>query len=480
MSEDNLKQKTAKGLMWNGIHSLAMKGVQFLLMLFMARLLSPNDYGTIGIISVFLSISSTFIECGFTSALIRKKDRTQTDLSTVFFYNIVVSFICYIVLFIASPLVAEYYKMPILRDVLRVLGLSLLFNSLNIVHATILNYTMNFKLHAFIAVIRTVTCGLIGILLAYKGYGVWALVIQTVLEPLIANILFWKKCKWRPSFVFSIASFKEMFGYSSKILATRLLDSIYGSIYPLVIGKCFSPSVLGHYSRAHHWASFPMSISSSVLQNVTFASLSTIQDDNDRLRSVYRKMIKTSAFVIFPLMLGLSAISEPLIIFTIGEKWGYCANILAVICFTYMITPILTLNINLLQVKGRSDLSLIINIFEKGIAIIILFFSIPYGIITMCMLGILSSVLMLGINTYFTGKQIGFGFMNQVKDVLPSLIIAVIMFVVVYFAQKMFFVPFLQVIIGFFLGSVTYIGIAVILKMDEINDILSILHGMRK
>lgn len=480
MSEDNLKQKTAKGLLWNTIQNFSVKGVQFLLMLFMARLLTPDDYGTVGLLFIFTQLASTFTECGFTSALIRKQDRTQTDLSTVFYFNVVVSCICYAIIFVIAPFVADFYNKEILCPVLRVMALSLPICSVNGVIVAMMNYSMQFKKQAFISLAQTIVSGIVGLIMALMGYGVWALVGQSLSAAITATLTVWTLNKWHPSLVYSWKSFNEMFGYSSKILITRILDTIYGNIYAIVIGKAFSPATLGHYSRAQNWAAMPSSNLVNILNNVTFASLSKIQDDTERMQRVYEKMIRTSAFIIFPAMMGLSVISHPLITFTIGTKWDLCISILTIICFTYMLSPIHSLNINLLQVKGRSDLSLRLSIIGKIFAIIVLFASMPFGIIPMCYFNILSSVLMLFFNTYYTGKLLNLGFIRQIKDLLPTLSLSCFMYFCVYFSMKIVDINYIQILIGITVGIISYILPAYLLKMQELPDVIEMVKGMKK
>lgn len=480
MSEDNLKQKTANGLMWNTIQNFSVKGAQFLLMLFMARLLTPDDYGTVGLLFIFTQLASAFTECGFTAALIRKQDRTQTDLSTVFYFNIVVSCICYAIIFLIAPFVADFYDKEILCSLLRVLALSLPICSVNGVIVAMMNYNMQFKRQAFISVAQTVVSGIVGLVLALMGYGVWALAWQTLSAAITATITVWTLNHWRPSWVYSWDSFHEMFGFSSKLLLTRIIDTIYNNLYSIVIGKVFSPATLGHYSRAQNWAAMPSTNLVSILNNVTFASLSKIQDDKERMQNVYRKMVKTSAFLIFPLMMGLSAVSRPLIVFTIGAKWELCIQILRIICFMFMLTPIHSLNINLIQVMGRSDLSLRLSIVGKLMAVAILFASLPLGIIPMCFFSIGTAFLMFLFYAYYINKLLDFSLYKQLLDLVPSFLLACFMYCCVYFSMKAFGANYIQLVVGILVGVITYILPAWFLKMSELPDVINMLKGMRK
>ena len=420
MGQDNLKQKVSKGLLWNTIHNLSMKGIQFLLMLFMARLLSPDDYGTVGLLAIFIQLSNTFAESGFSLALVRKQDRTQVDLSTAFYFNIVVGIICYFIVFCIAPWVADFYNKPILTSLLRVLALTIPISSLSTVLVAMMNYNMQFKKQAMISITHTLVSGALGLAMAFIGYGVWALVGQSLIATCFGTVLCWIFNRWHPSWIYSWKSFREMFGFSSKLLLTRIIDTIYGNVYSIVIGKVYSPATLGHYTRAQNWATMPSTNIVGILNNVSFASLSKIQDDIERLRSVYRKMIKTSAFIVFPLMFGLSAVSLPLIFFTIGTKWELCAQILQIICFMFVFMPIQSLNINLIQAMGRSDLSLKISVVGKVLSLLVLFGSLPFGIIPMCWFSVISSVVILLINFYYVGKLLELSILSQLKDLFPS------------------------------------------------------------
>lgn len=475
---DNLHKKTSKGLLWNTIHNLAMKGIQFLLMLFMARLLSPDDYGTVGLMAVFIMLSSVFIDSGLGTALVRKKDRTQTDLSTVFYFNLVVGAACYVVVFLLAPYAAAFYDKPQLTLLLRVLAVTIVLGSFNVIQVTVLNYTMNFKKQAMISITHTFTSGLAGLVMALCGCGVWALVGQSLVQSAVGVVLYWTRCDWRPSWVFSRTSFREMFGFSSKLLLTRLIDATYDNIYPIIIGKSFSPSALGHYTRAQHWASFPSTNLVNIIQNVTFASLSNIQDQNERLRGIYRKMIKTSAFVVFPLMMGLAAVARPLIYFTIGEKWDFCVQILQIISFSFMLAPILSLNNSLIQVKGRSDLTLRLGIIEKVIAVSVLFVSVPLGLLAMCWFGVGTSLCMYLLNSHYVGRLLGLGTLLQLRDLLPSFVMAAAMMAIVRFSMLLTDQSLWQLLVGVLTGAASYTVLAAIFQRSQLAELRHIVAGM--
>lgn len=478
MEQDNLKQKVSKGLLWNTIHNLSMKGIQFLLMLFMARLLSPDDYGTVGLLAIFIQLSNTFAESGFSLALVRKQDRTQVDLSTAFYFNIVVGIICYFIVFCIAPWVADFYNKPILTSLLRVLALTIPISSLSTVLVAMMNYNMQFKKQAMISITHTLISGILGLAMAFIGYGVWALVGQSLIATCLGTVLCWLLNRWHPSWIYSWKSFREMFGFSSKLLLTRIIDTIYGNVYSIVIGKVYSPATLGHYTRAQNWATMPSTNIVGILNNVSFASLSKIQDDIERLRSVYRKMIKTSAFIVFPLMFGLSAVSLPLIFFTIGTKWELCAQILQIICFMFVFMPIQSLNINLIQAMGRSDLSLKISVVGKVLSLLVLFGSLPFGIIPMCWFSVISSVVILLINFYYVGKLLGLSILDQLKDLFPSAYLSAIMYIAVFFTIRLFTTDWIQLLAGIFVGMALYTGLAYVFKMKSLYDTIGVIKNM--
>ena len=477
---DDLKGKTAKGLLWNSIQNFSIKGIQFLLMLFMARILSPSDYGTMGIMAAFFSVSYAFIDCGFTSALIRKQKRTKEDLSTVFHFNMVVSCICYGIVFFTSPWIADFYKIPDLKDLLRVAGLSLILNSFNVVQVSVFRSELKFKLLARMTVLQNLISGISGLLFAINGFGVWSLVFQQIIHISVCSIQCWTASKWRPSFIFSKESFKEMFGYGSNILVSNLINRIYHNISPLVVGKFFLPATLGQYSRAHHWGSFPSTNLTQVLTNVSFPVLSKIQDDDERLRNVYRKMIKTTAFVTMPLMFGLSAVSRPLIYVVIGPKWDLCADILQVISFSYIIAPINALNGSLFYTKGRTDISLRLNVISKVISIIVLCISVNIGIMALAYCSVISGIIMLILMTYYTKSLIDFGFIKQLKDISHTILLSTLMYFAVYAVMLISPNDIIKLILGISVGGMFYISLAYLLNFKELGEVWSMYKEMKK
>ena len=470
--DEELKKETKKGVIWSAVQRFSTQGIQFLTTLVMARMLTPAEYGTIGMLSIFLAISSVFIDSGFVNALTRKQDRTHADICTVFYFNITISFIAYWVLFIAAPFIAAFYNMAELELVLRILGLSLILNSFYAVQATLLTINLDFKVQARINVIALIISAIIGIVMAYNGFSYWALVAQTLVSCSISALLFWHYSKWRPTLLFSTKSFKNMFRFGSKLLASSLLDSIYGNLYSIIIGKVFSASALGNYSRAESYANFPSISITGIMQRVTYPVLCRLQGDDHELANTYRSFIKISAFIIFPMMMLLSAFAYPFIIIIIGKQWEFSATMLQILCFSLMWYPIQAINLSLLLVKGRSDLSLRLEIIKKIMGVTLLCIAIPMGIIAHCYSRIVMSLLSLAINTYYTGKLINHGFINQLIDLLPTILISFSMWGIIMFTNTFYSNLFIQVAIGAPIGITFYIIASLIFNKKEFNACL--------
>lgn len=473
MSE-SLKQVATKGVLWSSIERFSVQGIQFVIMIVMARLLTPEDYGLVGMLSIFLAISQSLIDSGFSQALIRKQNRTEADNSTVFYFNVAVGLLLYLLLYISAPWVASFYDLPALCPVMRVICIGIVLNSLAVVQRALLTVKIDFKTQAKASLVAACVSGMTGITLACNGFGVWALVYQQLLNLGINTLLLWLLSKWKPRWTYSWQSFRELFSFGSKLLASGLLDTLYSNIYPILIGKVFSATDLGHYTRAQHFSSFPSSNITGVLQRVTYPVLCGIREDTERLRDVYRRFLKLSAYVVFPLMTGLAAVAFPFIRIVLGEKWMYCAGLLQIICFSMMWYPIHAINLNLLQVCGRSDLFFRLEIIKKAVGICILCLTFPWGLKAMCLGGVASSLLCLAINTYYTGKLIQVGFIVQMRDLFPTLAVSLSMFFVVLSLQWVTDNPYILLAGGILLGGVFYPAATGMFRFSEMRELSSL------
>ncbi len=446
-------------------------------MIVMARVLTPEDYGLVGMLTIFIAISQALVDSGFSQALIRKQDRTEIDNSTVFYFNIGIGLILYLILFFCAPLIARFYNEPLLTPMTRVISISVVINSLVVVQRALLTIEIDFKTQAKASLVAAITAGAIGIVMAYSGYGVWAIVWFQLSNLGVNMILLWILSKWRPSRKYSWKSFRELFAFGSKLAASGVIDTVYNNVYLLVIGKIFNASDLGYYTRASQFAQFPSSNITGILQRVTFPVLCSIQNDNERLEHVYRRFLRLSAFVIFPLMTGLAAVAHPLIMILLKEQWAFAATLLSIICFSMMWYPVHAINLNLLQVKGRSDLFLKLEIIKKIIGITMLCATIPLGLIAMCAGSIVTSIICLTINTYYTGKLINVGFLKQMQDLLPTLAYSLSMGAIVWCIVQLIPDSRIQLITGIAAGITYFFAVTWLTRSADLRELISFIRS---
>ena len=388
-----LKEKTISGVKWNAVGRFSTQGINFVIGLLLARILSPSDYGVVGMLGIFFAIAQTFIDSGFSSALIRKKDCTDADYSTAFYFNLGVGIISFLILFLSAPYIARFFDTPILKDVARVLSINLFINSLT---------------------------------MAYSGFGIWSLVFQSVSSATIRAILLWQIGRWRPRLTFARDSFRYLFGFGSKILTASLLHTIYANLTTIIIGKVYTAKDLGYYSRGESLAPFPSSNLIGILHSVTYPILAKIQDDDARLIQAYRKYISITSMVIFFGMCLLAALAKPFILALLTDKWINSVIYLQVFCFAWMFDHLCALNLNILYVKGRSDLVLRLEIIKKTISISMIIAAIPFGVLAICVSRAIYTQIAIIINTYYTGKLYGLGYFEQVRDFIKYLLYSLI------------------------------------------------------
>jgi len=456
----SLKNRTLSGLFWSFADSFASQAVQFIVGIILARILSPREFGLIGMLTIFIAISQSLIDSGFTSALIRKRNCTQRDFSTVFYFNGGVSFLLFLLLFLFSGKISSFFHEPELKALLQVLGFGLILNSVAIIQRTILTKELNFKLQMRVSVIASAGSGIVAITMAYAGFGVWSLVALTLSRFSINTVLLWFWSRWRPSLVFSKASFHELFSFGSKLLISGLINTIYQNVYYLIIGKYYSAIDLGFYTKADQIKSLPSQNLNTIISRVSFPVLSSIQDDVPKLKMAYKKIIKNTMFITFVLMFGLVAVSNPLILTLIGEKWQPSVIYLQLLCFVGMFYPLHSLNLNMLQVQGRSDLILKLEIIKKILAIPVIVIGVFLGIKIMIIGMIINSLIAYYLNSYWSGRFIGYSIREQVFDIAPSIVIAAAVGLVVYLAG--FFIhaiPLLVLTLQIVLGMFLVIGI---------------------
>ncbi|MCK4662720.1 MAG: lipopolysaccharide biosynthesis protein [Bacteroidales bacterium] len=472
---NNLKQETAKGFIWSAVDRFSVQGLQFLMGLVLARLLLPSDYGLVGMLAIFLAISQTFVDSGFSSALIQKKDRTETDYSTTFLFNIGVGLFFYLILFFTAPLIANFYNSPELTSLTKVIGINVFITSLAVVQRAKLTIKLDFKTQAKASFTSVFIGGCVGITMAYKGYGVWALVVQSLLQNGLNTLFLWLLSKWMPKAVFSKSSFKELFSFGSKLLGAGLLDTIYRNIYLIIIGKIFSARELGFYTRAQQFQKMPSQNITGIISRVTFPVFSSIQDDDEKLIKAYRSFIRLSVFIVFPLMIGLAVVAEPLIRLILTEKWMPTVPLLQLLCIAGMLYPVHAINLNILNVKGRSDLFLKLEIIKKVIITIAILITFSFGVKAMVIGQIFTSFIAFFINTHYSRKMINYGAWKQIKDMLPTTLISLLMALVIWMAMLIPDKDALKLLIGIVVGIIIYLTCAKIGNFNEFNEIIGLI-----
>ena len=440
------------GVAWSFIDNIVGSGISFLVGIILARLLSPSDFGLIGMITVLFAIASTFIDSGFSTGLIRKLHCTQEEYSTVFYFNIIICCIIYIFLFILAPYLASFFNEIQLTILVRILSTAIFIDSITIVQRVILTRDINFKLQTKISLISSVSSGIIGIIMAYMGYGVWSLVCQIITKKNINGFLLWIYSKWRPSLCFSISAFKELFKFGSKLLGSGLIVTIQNNIYYFVIGKFFSASGLGYFTRAEQFNAIVTNNITGTLDRVFFPVLASIQSDELRLKATFKKMVRTSFFITYFSLMVMAIIAKPMIFLLIGEKWEPSILYLQLICIGSIFFPFNVVNSNILKVKGRSDLILRLQIIKTILTTLIILSGIFKGIIFMLSIKILMTLFETILNSQYSSRLIDYSIKEQIKDILTYFwsinIILVIIFTLTFLPIQNLFLLILQIIVG--------------------------------
>ena len=418
----SVKQTTISSAKWSTIEKFSVQGARFVLGILMARLLTPGDYGVISMITIFIVISETFVDSGFSLALVRQKTSSKEDYSTVFYFNLIIALVCYGILFVASPYIAVFFKSPIITSVLRIQSLTVIINSLMSVYVAKMTIDLDFKAIAMRSLLSSLLSGILGVSLAYLNFGVWALVYQNIAAAIFSLIFILIYCKWLPDFAFSKESFHRLFGYGKNMLLVNIINRIYTNMTPIVIGRFFNSRALGFYDRGSSLANYPVDSINGVLSKITLPILAKIQDDESRLIGAYRKYISVTSLVIFWGCCLLAALAKPVILLLFTSKWAESIIFLQIYSFAIMFDHICSINLTLLQVKGRSDFFLRIELIKKAISITMLFASIPFGVVGICVSKVIYTQIAIIINTYYTGKLFGLGYIEQIKDYMPYFI----------------------------------------------------------
>lgn len=475
----SIKSQAAKGMMWNTIERFSTQGIQFVLTIVIARILSPDDYGLVAMLSIFMAIAQTLVDSGFGNALIQKKDRAEIDYSTTFYFNIVVSAFIYFLLFISAPWIASFYEQPQLVPIARVFGLMLIINSFSIVQQARLTVVLDFKKQAFASLLSVLFGGSVGVWMAYHGFGVWTLVWQGLISAVAHSFFLWLCAGWTPRWAFSWNSFRGLFSFGSKIMLSAMLHTIYTNMYSLVVGKVFSAAELGYFNRAYTLGQFPVQNFSNIVFRVLYPIQCRYQDDNEKFDYVFITYLRLSCFFIFPLMAGIAVLSYPLVSLLLTDKWLPAVPFLQIICLAQMWDPVMRINSSALDAKGRSDYRLYSEIIKKIVAFGILFLSIPFGIKTMCMGLILYSFADMTIIIGYSRKVTGIGYRKHIQHLLPFIVLSICMAAVVWIVTTWFVSLLLQLLLGLVAGVVFYCICTYFFCFSEWNMLRSLLMSRK-
>lgn len=475
----NLRIKIFSSLIWKFLERGGTQGIQFILQMVLARLLTPKDYGTVALITIFIAISTVFVQSGFNTALIQKKDIDEEDISSVFYVSLFIAAIMYIILYFFAPTIANFYKILELTSIIRVMGLVLFLNSFNSIQNAIVSRNMEFKRLFYSSLGAIIISGILGIVLAYKGFGVWALAYQQLMNQFSICIILWFTVKWRPKLLFSIKKVKKLFSFSGKLLFSSLINSLYKELINLIVGKIYSPSILGYYNRGEQFPKVIVNNFDSSIQSVIFPVLASIQHDKVRVKEIMRRAIMMSSYIIFPMMIGLIVISESMVKLVLTEKWLPCIPYLRVFCISYTLWPIHTANLQAINAIGRSDIFLKLEVIKKVVGVSIILITSRYSPYIMAVGTIFSGIISSFINSYPNRKLLNYSYIEQIRDIIPSILISVIMGIIAYVIQLLKYNDILTILLQIIIGSVIYIILSYITKNESFIYLFNILKKKR-
>ena len=475
---DSLKTKTVRGTIWSGIDSIAGQGITFLVGLVLARLLSPQEYGLIGYITIIVAILNSIVDSGFSNALIRKKDAGEIDYNTTFIFNLVLSLLMAGVMIGTAGPISRFFNEPELVPLIRVMSAIVVINAAAIVQRTTLTKRVDFKTQTKVSLIASATSGVVGIGMALSGMGVWSLVGQQLSRQLLNTVFLWILNRWIPTLQFSWRSFRELFGFGWKLMVSGLIDTTWKEIYQLVIGKCYTTETLGQYTRGKQFSDIFSSNMTTIIQRVSYPVLSSVQDERTRLKEGYRKIIKVSMLLSFVLLFGLGAVAEPLLYVLIGGQWSEAARYLQIIVFSACLYPLHAINLNMLQVQGRSDLFLKLEIIKKIVAVGPILLGIFISIEWMLWGSVLAGLFSYWLNSFYSGKMIDYGSLAQLRDIAPSFGVAFVMMAALYALTLTELPPVALLAVQLIAGAGIAIGLCELLRLEEYYELKNIVIGL--
>ncbi|UJH91280.1 lipopolysaccharide biosynthesis protein [Antarcticibacterium sp. 1MA-6-2] len=473
----SLKKTAITGLIWTFSQQFGNQMIGFVVSLILARILLPEEFGLIGMIAIFVALGNLFSTAGLSQSLIRSSDFNQEDYSTVFFFNLAASILAYFLLFFSAPLIASFYSKPILIPIVRVQGLSFIFSAFATVQLARLTKEMDFKTQTLVAIPAAIFGGIVGVVMAYTGYGVWSLVGSSLITTAVSTTLLWIYSGWMPSLIFNVQKFREHFSFGYKLTVSGFLNKIFDNIYLIVIGKYFTAAQVGFYSRAETTKQLPVTNISVALNRVTYPLFANIKDDNIRLKRVYKQLMQMVVFVVAPVLVILAVLAELVFRFLFTEKWLPAVPYFQILCAISILYPIHAYNLNVLNVKGRSDLFLKLEIYKKILIAAAIVVTLKLGIIALLYGQVVVSIFAFFINTHYTGKFIDYSGFDQTKDILPILFYAALSGAVVFFIDTYTLLKFgdiVRILVGGFIGLGIYLGTAHLFKNSSFLELLNL------
>ena len=468
-----LKQKTISSILWSLVQRFGVMIISFCANLVLARLLTPDDYGVIGMLLIFISVSNTFIDGGFGTALIQKKEPTQEDYSTIFFWNIFISVILTGILYISSPFISEFYRLPLLSDVLKVMGTVLVINAFSVVQTNILQKKFEFKKLATINIIANIAASIFAIVLALRGFGVWSLVFRYLSCSLVISIILWITTKWKPMLTFKFKSFRTLGKFGGMVLLANLVETIYTEFQGLVIGRAFSAKDLGYYTQAKRLEEIPTLGISSAVNQASFPMYARLQDDKMALSLAVRKYVRALSLLVIPLYFLFILVAEPLITILFTEKWIESVDLFKILCFVGMIYPINTVNTNVIKSLGKGKLYFNLQLWKRVLGIALILFSVRYGLSAMMWSLVITSYIIFMINAIFSEKLIGYSFIRQIGDAFMPFAISIIILCLVYPISLLQINSYYAAIFQTVLYTLCYVLIMRLFKVNIVKDIFA-------
>lgn len=474
------KNSVISNFIWRFAERCGAQIVTFIVSIVLARILAPEEYGTIALVTVFTTILQVFVDSGLGTALIQKKNADDLDFSSVFYFNLFMCLVLYLAMFLAAPYIARFYDDISLIPIIRVISLTIVVSGVKGIQQAYVSRNMLFKRFFFSTIGGTLFSAVLGIIMAYAHFGVWALVAQQLSNPIIDTLILWVTVRWRPQLMFSWKRLTKLLSFGSKLLASSLLDTIYSNLRNLIIGKIYSSSDLAFYNQGDKFPKVIVTNINSSIDSVLLPSMSSVQDNHEKVKSMTRRAIKTSTYIMAPLMMGLAFCATPIVQLVLTDKWLPCVPFLQVFCITYMFWPVHTANLNAINAMGRSDLFLKLEIIKKVIGLTLLFITMRISVMAMAYSLLISGLLSQIINSWPNRKLLNYGYLEQVKDILPAILLAVIMGVIVYCVSFIGLNSALTLLIQILLGMFVYLMGSKLFKLESYNYLLDVIRNFRK